>query len=159
MMRRYKEEGLPGCAGSVHVVHVKWDNFPAGDYNCSKGKDSYPSLAFEVITDYNCRILGLFGPQFRSNNDKHILKIDNNICLMTESWLSKVKWKYYSQDGSVSSSTGAYLICNNGYICWPTTICPFMGSKMIGRLEDYFTSTVESLRKDVECLFGILKGR
>ena len=30
---------------------------------------------------------------------------------------------------------------------------------MNGRLEDYFSSKVESLRKDVECVFGILKER
>jgi hypothetical protein len=30
---------------------------------------------------------------------------------------------------------------------------------MNGRLKDYFLSKVESLRKDVECVFGILKGR
>ncbi len=34
-----------------------------------------------------------------------------------------------------------------------------MGSQTNGRLEDYFSSKVESLRKDVECVFGILKGR
>ncbi len=32
-----------------------------------------------------------------------------------------------------------------------------MGSKLNGCLEDYFSSKVESLRKDVECVFGILK--
>ena len=30
---------------------------------------------------------------------------------------------------------------------------------MNGSLEDYFSSKVESLWKDVECVFGILKGR
>ncbi len=150
-MPRYKEEGLPGVAGSVDVVHVKWANCPAGDFNCSKGKDSYPSLAFECITDYDRHILGVFGPQFGSNNDKHIIKIDDNIRLLNEGWLLKVEWNYYAQDGSVSSSTGVYVICDNGYICWPMTICLFMGSQMHGRLEDYFSSKVESLRKDVEC--------
>ena len=159
IMRRYEEEGLPGCAGSVDVVHVKWANCPAGDYNRSKGKASYPSLAFEVITDYDRRILGVFGPHFGSQNDKHIVKIDNNIRVVTEGWLLKVNWKYYSQDGSVCSTTGAYLICDNGYICWPTLMCPFMGSEMLGRLEDYFSSFVESMRQDVECVFGILKAR
>ncbi len=55
--------------------------------------------------------------------------------------------------------TGVYVICDNGYIFWPTTICPFMGSRMNGRLEDNFLSKVESPWKDVECVFGILKGR
>jgi len=159
IMQQYEEEGLPGVAGSVDVVHVKRANCPAGDFNRSKGKDSYPSLAFECITDYDRRILGVFIPQFGSNNDKHIVKIDDNICLLNEDWLSQVEWKYYAQDGSASSSTGVYIICDNGYICWPTTICPFMGLQMNGRLEDYFSSEVESLRKDVECVYGILKGR
>ena len=129
IMQRYEEDGLPGVAGSVDVVHVKRANCPAGDFNRSKGKDSYPSLAFECITDYDRSILGVFGPQFGSNNNKHIIKIDNNIRLLNEDWLSQVEWKYYAQDGSVSSSTGVYVICDNGYICWPTTICPFMGSQ------------------------------
>jgi len=159
IMQRYEEEGLQGVAGSVDVVHVKWANCPAGDFNRSKGKDSYPSLAFECITDYDRRILGVFGPQFGSNNDKHIVKIDDNIRFLNEDWLLQVEWKYYAQDGSVSSSTGVYVICDNGYICWPTTMCPFMGSQMHGCLEDYFSSKVESLRKDVECVFSIMKGR
>jgi hypothetical protein len=62
IMKRYKEEGLPGVVGSVDVVHVKRAICPAGDFNRSKGKDSYPSLAFECITDYDRRILGVFGP-------------------------------------------------------------------------------------------------
>ena len=157
-MQRYEEEGLPGVAGSVDVVHVKRAICPAGDFNRSKGKDSYPSLAFECITDYDRRILGVFGPQFGSNNDKHIVKINDNIHLPNEDWLSQVEWKYYAQDGSVSLSTGVYIICDNGYICWLTTISPFMGSQTNVCLEDYFSSKVESLQKDVECVFGILKG-
>ncbi len=34
-----------------------------------------------------------------------------------------------------------------------------MSSQTNSRLEDYFSTLVESLRKDVECVFGILKGR
>jgi hypothetical protein len=34
-----------------------------------------------------------------------------------------------------------------------------MGLQTNGRLEDYVLSKVESLQKDVECMFGILKGR
>ena len=49
------------CLG-LNVVHVKWSNCPAGDHNRAKGKESYPSLAFECITDFDRRILGVFGP-------------------------------------------------------------------------------------------------
>ena len=159
IMRRYEEVGLPGAAGSLDVVHVKRANCPAGDYNRSKGKESYPSLAFECITDFDRRILGVFGPQFGCNNDKHIVKIDHNVHMLSNGWLSSVEWNYYGHDEQICSSKGVYVICDNGYISWPTTICPFMGSRMNGRLEDYFSSNIESVRKDVECVFGILKGR
>ena len=92
-MRWYEEQGLPGVAGLVDVVHVKRATCPAGDYNRSKGKDSSPSLAFECITDFDRRILGVFGPQFGSNNGKHIVKIDDNIRLLNEGWLSQVEWQ------------------------------------------------------------------
>ena len=76
VMTSYEEMGLPGAMGSVDVVHVKWSNCPAGDYNRSKGKESYPSLAFECISDFNRRIRHVHGPQFGTRNDKHIVKMD-----------------------------------------------------------------------------------
>ncbi len=126
IMRQYGEAGLPGFAGSVDVVHVKWVNCPAGDYSRSKGKESYPSIAFECITDYDHHILGVCGPQFGSNNDKHIVKVDKNISVIIEGWLSQIKWNYYAKDDSVSTSTRVYVICDNGYNSWPLTKCPFM---------------------------------
>ncbi len=156
-MRRYEEVGLPGAARSVDVVHVKRANCPAGDYNCSKGKELYPSIDFECITDFDCLVLGVFGPQFGSNNDKHIIKIYPNIRMLGKGWLSRVEWKYYVHDEQICTSKDVYVICHNGYISWPATICPFMGSRLNGRLEDYFLSNIESVRKDVECEFGILK--
>ncbi len=52
-MKRYEEMGLPGAMGSVDVVHVKWSNCPSGDYNRAKGMESYPSLGFECISDFD----------------------------------------------------------------------------------------------------------
>ena len=45
----YDEVGLPGCCGSMDVVHVKWSQCPTGDHNRAKGKAGYPTLAFECI--------------------------------------------------------------------------------------------------------------
>jgi hypothetical protein len=110
IMRRYEDVGLPGVAGSADVVHVKWSNCPAEDYNSSKGKESFPSVAFECITDFDRRILGVCGPQLGSSNDKHIVKVNENICLLHEGWLSQVEWAYYAEDGAVSMSKGVYVI-------------------------------------------------
>ncbi len=55
----YKEVGLPGCCGSMDIVHIKWSSCPTGDHNRAKGKADYPTLAFQCITDYNRRVIGI----------------------------------------------------------------------------------------------------
>ncbi len=53
---------------------------------------------------------------------------------------------------------GMHLICNNGYLGWPTSIMPYtLVSKSL--LEGCFSANLESVRKDVECTFEILKKR
>jgi hypothetical protein len=121
----YNAVGLPGCCGSVDVVHVKWSNCPAGDFNCAKGKETFPFLGFRCITDFNCRILSIYGPHFGSKNDMDIVKTDENVNAMRSSRLFRdARWAYYGHNGHVRSNRGMYLICDNGYLCWPTTICP-----------------------------------
>jgi len=76
MSKYYDNVGLPGCCGSMDVVHVKWSSCPTGDHNCAKGKAGYPTLIFQCITDYNPRVIGIYGPQFGTRNDKAIGKVD-----------------------------------------------------------------------------------
>jgi hypothetical protein len=61
-------------------------------------------------------------------------------------------------DGKVVSVKycGAWIVVNNGYHSWSTTVPPF--TKSCVRTEIRWSEWVESMRKDVECMFGILKG-
>jgi len=112
--KSYADVGLPGCCGSIDVVHVKWSNCPAGDVNRAKGKEGFTSFGFQCITDFNQRILSLYGPHFGSRNDMDIVKTDSNVLLMTTSKLFRdAQWKYYNQYGHVRSCLGMYLICDN----------------------------------------------
>jgi DDE superfamily endonuclease len=52
---------------------------------------------------------------------------------------------------------GVWLIVENGYLSWSITI-PSMKTT-IDRQEIRWSEWVESIRKDVESTFGILKGR
>jgi hypothetical protein len=49
-----------------------------------------------------------------------------------------------------------YLICNNGYLRWPTSIFPYLQADK-SAVKGYFSTNLESVQKDVECTFGILK--
>ena len=158
VMKRYEEMGIPGAMGSVDVVHVKWSNCPSGDFNRAKGKQSYPSLAFECISDFDRRICHVHGPQFGTRNDKHIVKMDKGVASINDKY-SHVPWKYFDEYRVIHEEKGAFLICDNGYLQWPTLICPFMRSEGSTPLESCFSANIESVRKDVECCFGILKAR
>ena len=155
----YNAVGLPGCCGSVDVAHVKWSNYPAGDFNRAKGKESFPSLGFQCITDFNRRILSIYGPHFWSRNDMDIVKTDENVNAMRSSRLFRdARWASYGHNGHVRSNRGMYLICDNGYLRWSTTIRPFKRAET-GTPEEYFSKHLEGVWKDVECTFGILKKR
>jgi len=73
-------------------------------------------------------------------------------------WYSMVEWEYFTIDGDIKTDVGCYLICNNGYLRWPISICPYLHADKTS-MEGYFSSNMESVRKDVECVFGILKKR
>ena len=73
-------------------------------------------------------------------------------------WYNDVLWNYYTAEGKVEQDCGTYLICDNGYLRWPTSICPYAGCEN-SSLEGFFSTNLESVRKDVECTFGILKKR
>ena len=90
----YKESGLPGCCGSMDVMHVQWLQCPTGDMNRAKGKESFPTVAFECVTNFNRQILGVYGPHFEFRNDKEIVKSDLTVLEVTLGWLSQVFWKY-----------------------------------------------------------------
>jgi hypothetical protein len=152
----YNDVGLPGCCGLMDVVHVKWSSCPTEDHNRAKGKAGYPTLAFQCITDCNRRVIGIYGPNFGTRNDKEIVKVDPNVHCIQTGWFKDVWWKYYTAEGRVKEDQGVYLICDNGYHRWPTSIFPYTNAAN-ATLKGYFSTNVESVQKDVECTFNILK--
>ena len=63
----------------------------------------------------------------------------------------------FDKNGSVITISGHYLLCDGGYNKWKCLQCPLkFASDMESRR---WSCWLESLRKDVECTFGILKGR
>jgi hypothetical protein len=52
---------------------------------------------------------------------------------------------------------GVWIVVNNGYHHWAITVPPVTNTNF--RDEIHWSEWIESTRKDVECTFGILKGR
>ena len=53
VMDRYVTVYLPGCGGSIDVVHLKWSSCPAGDINRCTGKEGFPTVSFQVISGFD----------------------------------------------------------------------------------------------------------
>jgi hypothetical protein len=98
----------------MDIVHVKWANCPTGDYNHAMGKEGFPSLAFECITDYNLKVLGVYGPLFRSRNDKDIVKTDVNVnAIQSNELFRDSQWRYYQEAGRIRTDKG--LVGNSDF--------------------------------------------
>ncbi len=155
--RDYEQNGLPGCVGSMDVVHVKWTSCPMGDHNRAKGKEGYPTLAFQCITDFNRRILSVYGPQFGTRNDKDIVKHDTHVKkIRTDRLFTDTCWQFYAADGRVCHDRGVYVICDNGYLPWPNLICPFTQARQ-GLLRGISPATLKVYAKMLSVHSGLSK--
>jgi hypothetical protein len=141
----YNAVGLPGCVGSMDVVHVNWANCPTGDHNCVKGKRGIQPLHFSVSP---ILIAGFWQSMDRGScNDKDIVKHDDNVRAIRFSQLfTNTTWKYYDANCSIKSEQGMYLICDNGYLRWPTLICSHSGMDN-STVKGYFSTNLESVQK------------
>lgn len=71
--------------------------------------------------------------------------------------LDDVTFEVQNLDGTWTECKGAWLICDNGYHLWRICQCPIKGAYT--DIKIIWSSRFESVRKDVECVFGVLKMR
>jgi hypothetical protein len=157
MMDVYSRMGLPGCIGSTDCVHLKWDRCPIRLSNLCRGKEGYPSLSYSCTVDHHRRILGITRSNYGTRNDKTIVRLDR--------YITDVHYRLVNQDvefdvfidGNLVRRTGVYYLCDGGYHKWSCMINPMKHTS--NRDDRLWSEWIESTRKDVECVFGILKGR
>ena len=102
-------------------------------------------------------IMGVSGSFFGSVNDKTIVKFEKEILQVRFKQLFTLySYNIYTRDG-VKVIQGCYLLCDNGYLNWVILQCP---STTVTSLPLYnWSKRLESVRKDIECVFGRLKIR
>ena len=156
----YSARGLPGCVGSVDCVHVGWDRCPHQYRNMYTGKEGFPSIAYEVICTARKFIQSVSVGHPGTRNDKHIVRTDDSVMqlLQGNGWLQSKGWKTVGPNGTQVQFFGVYLICDGGYHRWPCLISP-VKTGVAGSPVMKWSAKVESIRKDIEGVFGILKKR
>jgi hypothetical protein len=142
----YHSLGLPGCCGSADGVHIGWDRCPAQLLHLYKGKESYPSIAYNVVVTNRRFIQSVSQGHPGARNDKHMSRLDDVLMLLQHgpSFLHSSEWNAFTLDSQIKEETGYYLIVDGGYLRWPTLICPVKDDECFL----LWSKMVEGARKD-----------
>lgn len=154
----YSRLGFPGAVGSVDCTHIAWARCHAMRSSQYSGRSKKPTIVYQVVCNHNRRIMHVTGGMQGTANDRLVDKYDHfTRDLQAKVILSDVSFSLYDSAGKTSTLSGAYLLSDNGYTKVRTKQCPM---KVCVSMDEHFWSCqLESVRKDIECCFGILKGR
>ena len=162
-MTEYTSAGLNGCIASMDATHIAMERCPYIRSNHHKGaKLTAPSRTYNVCVNHRRRILSTTCGHPARWNDKTLVLYDSLAVglhegnILTDNCFNLLE-KTVNGDIVEVPYKGSYMITDNGYLRWSCTIPPFKETPYNTELR--WSKWVESMRKDVECTFGILKGR
>lgn len=161
----YSCAGFNGCIGSVDATHVAMERCSHWLWQSNKGfKLNAPSRTYNIVVNHRRKILSTTSGHPAGWNDKTLQLFDEFLVSLQHhgSLDDNVFWLFEyntpeETDIQMVQYRGAWIMCDNGYLHWPTLVPPFKDWRHIR--ETRFSHWLESMRKDVECTFGIMKGR
>jgi hypothetical protein len=163
-MHKYTQLGLNGCVGSMDATHVDSGRIPGSlIQGHSSFKSNHPARAYNITVNHDRKILYSTRGFPGRWNDKTIVRYDEFYCQILNGTIgSDANFSLYYYDSTLQmvkqqKYTGAWIIVDNGYLNRSITVPPMKAT--LYRDELMWSKWVESVRKDVECTFGILKGR
>ena len=155
--------GFVGCVASTDASHVKIDMCPHNLHQVNKGfKLPFTARTYNLTASHRREVLSSTTGHPARWNDQTLIRFDKFATDLKEGKiLQDVEFILLERDLSGNiievKYKGAWVMVDNGYLKWPTTIPPFKHSNKLSEIR--WSKWVESMRKDVECTFGILKGR
>jgi hypothetical protein len=122
------------------------------------GKSGSPTLMFTVIVDHHGRVRGVCGPHPGTRNGITAVEMNPVVAgLQRGTLLPEFQFRTRTQGGGSKQHTGAYLIADGGFLRWRVLQCPLKWC--VAASKAAWSKFIESVRKDVECIFGRIKGR
>lgn len=162
-VKEYEMAGFPGAVGSTDATHVLLERVNNRNRQAHLGfKSSHTARAYNITVNHRRQILSTTSGHPARWNDKTLQLFDPFMEQLHEGKILDdlvFQLYYLNAEGTVmkQSYRGGWLLVDNGYLSRSTTVPPIKTSN--SRSEIRFSAWLESLRKDVECTFGILKGR
>ena len=143
---------LPGLAGSIDCVHVYWHMCPHAEQGSFKGRYKHPTLVSEAICDSDLRFTHLYSSQPGVLNDLNVLQSSPFTQLLYQKRIPNVTYSVAGQDFK-----HPFFLGDGIYPRWPVFLTAPRNPSTAGQKR--FTKRQESVRKDIERAFGVLKCR
>ena len=161
-MDEFKLAGLTGAFASSDATHILHEMCAWRLRRMHKGgKSKYPTRTYNITVNHRRRILGTTRGHPGSWNDKTLVLFDTFIKgIKRGDILDDYEFELMERRGDTVVPVkyrGVWIVVDNGYHAWSITVPPFTNTNYQDEIR--WSEWVESMRKDVECTFGILKGR
>ncbi|KAG7336915.1 DDE superfamily endonuclease [Nitzschia inconspicua] len=163
-IREYEAAGFPGCVGSMDASHVEHQRISFKHRQAHLSfKLPFTSRTYNIVTSHRRKIFSTTDGHPARWNDKTLVRYDDMASTLHDGTnpLCNLIFELYAYDENnliiKERYKGGWLIVDNGYLNWGVTIPPMKDTDT--RAQYRFSKWLESMRKDVECTFGILKGR
>ena len=156
------QAGMNGCLGSTDASHVLMEKCSNSQHQSHRGfKLAGTARSYNLTANHRRRILATTsGHPCRWNDktlqimDELMVKIDDGSILQDVTF---TLLEHYNGEVVEVEYQGVWLMVDNGYLRRATTVPPMKST--LDEREIRWSQWLESMRKDVECTFGILKGR
>ena len=155
--------GFPGCVGSTDASHVIIEKCSYRLRQLHLGyKLAHTARTYNITVNHRRKILHTTSGHPARFNDKTLVLFDYFVNRLHDGKcddLHQFTLMDFGPNGEIihTKYKGCYVIVDNGYLNWSVTVPPLKQTSV--RSEIRFSQWLESLRKDVECAFGILKAR
>jgi hypothetical protein len=163
-LQHYAKKGLHGAVGSMDATHIASRRIPNSLRQLHTGyKLTLPARAYNATVNNNRQILNSTKGAPARWNDKSIVHYDEFYNKIKSHEIGNdIEFELYYYDTTskkimTQMYCGVWLLVDNGYHEISCTIPPFKETKYTDQY--IWSEWMESTRKDVECIFGILKHR
>ena len=159
----FASAGFNGCMGSTDGTHIGMHTCATWAANSHLGhKLNIPSRTYNVTVTHWRQIIASTCGHPSTWNDKTIVLVDALVRGVNDGDIysdNEFKLLETDKDGNIVEVIylGAWFMVDNGYLSWSCTVPPIKDGVTYKYIR--FSEWLESMRKDVECTFGILKGR
>lgn len=163
-MEVYAKLGFPGCIGSIDGTRIPWERCPKADANYCTGKEGFPTVAFQCVVNHMRKIYHVSSYFYGSANDMTLAYYDSVTSALMRKHFYTIspeadQFLFVTKDhkGQKFHWKGVYMISDQGYQPQAVFMSPYIGTYELTHM--MWSEWLESVRKDVECTFGILKSR